>query len=232
MFDAPAADFIRQCAPHTHIDWVLPVTMVESGLNPFAIRVNSGKEPVKQPVSREEAIALATELMIENTDIDVGLGGLRAADLAQHGLTLTEAFEPCANIKATALILQGYYGKATLAGFQGNDALSYMFAAFYGAGDISQGRAAGYDVRVMAQYQAIKDKIPALHITATAKLLPARENSATVPAQVPEQNLHAVSPEAEIPAPLATSTLRPLPSWDVYGASNRSSLLVFSKTGH
>jgi len=231
MMDAPIAAIIQHCVPSAKPEWLVPLMQVESGLNPYAIRLNSGNTPIEQPKTKAEAIALATQLMTEGADIDLGLGGIRVNELAQHGLTVAQVFELCANIKATALILQGYYGKAQLAGLKDNDALSYMYAAYYGAGDAALGRAAEYDARVMAQYARVKDVLTDVRLAPSPRALPARIGSHKPVLAHAEPAPVAVKPaQAPETRQVSLSASQTSPRWDVYGSSAPSTLLVFSKT--
>jgi len=99
------------CAPNVAPTTLLAIARVESALNPLAIGVN-GAGPKPRPArDRAEAIRTAQALLAQRVDLDLGLAQINTRNLDRLGLTVPEAFEPCANLRAAADVLEaGYRG--------------------------------------------------------------------------------------------------------------------------
>lgn len=109
-------DLAQNCAPVAEITTLAAVISLESRFKPFAIRINSGPPLTSQPASKAEAIELATSLVADHQDIQIGLGGIGMEELRKLKLSISDAFDPCLNLKATATLLDGYYRLAVGAG--------------------------------------------------------------------------------------------------------------------
>lgn len=99
------------CAPDVAPATLLAIARVESALNPLAIGVN-GAGPRPRPAhDRAEAIRTAEALLARRVDLDLGLAQINTRNLDRLGLTVSEAFEPCANLRAAGDVLKaGYRG--------------------------------------------------------------------------------------------------------------------------
>ena len=97
------------CAPHVAVETLASVARTESGFDALAVHDNTSGRTFK-PSSREEAIALTTELVIvQRHSVDLGLMQINSLNLPSLGLTVTDAFDPCRNLAAAERILvQGY----------------------------------------------------------------------------------------------------------------------------
>ena len=124
------------------------VISLESGFKPFAIRINSGPPLERQPASKAEAIELATSLVANRQDIQIGLGGIGEAELRRLKLSISDAFDPCMNLKATATLLDGYYRLALRFGADAKQAKTVMLQSYYGRDDPSVGKMVKYDEQV------------------------------------------------------------------------------------
>src|SRR3954453_3360283 len=93
----------QQCTQAAPVETLAAVAQVESGLNPFAIRLNSVRPGspgiTRQPTSVAEATAKAKALVEAGNDVDVGLMGLPATVLSNYGTTTEQAFDPCVSLK-------------------------------------------------------------------------------------------------------------------------------------
>jgi type IV secretion system protein VirB1 len=209
---AAFVDLAQSCAPMVQVETLASVVSLESRFQPFAIRINSGSPLSAQPASKAEAIEVATSLIAERNDIQIGLGGLGVEELRKLGLSLSDAFDPCLNLKATATLLDGYYRLARRVGADPRRAETVMLQSYYGRDDPSVGAMVKYDEQIRRE---------------TTRL---SETLASVTVAGPDDQ--AIS--AEEPRDLA---LQPLPrevhqtehaaSWDVFNSRRRSSVLIF-----
>src|SRR5215204_4696608 len=102
----------QQCAQGAPVEMLAAIAQVESGLNPFAIRLNSARPGstgmTRQPTSLAEATTKAKALVAAGNDVDVGLMGLPANVLSSSGTTIEQAFDPCASLQIGASRLRLY----------------------------------------------------------------------------------------------------------------------------
>ncbi|WP_281024279.1 lytic transglycosylase domain-containing protein [Methylovirgula sp. 4M-Z18] len=87
------------------------IVRVESSGNPFSIGVVGG-HLVRQPRSREEAVATAIALRNQGFNFSMGLGQVNLHNLSRYNMSYATAFEPCANLRAAADILADCYQRA------------------------------------------------------------------------------------------------------------------------
>ena len=210
----------QNCAPQVASETIAAVVSVESGFQPFAIRINTDHPLAEQPKTRAEAIETATILIAEGHDIDLGLGGINSGNLGRLGLSVGDTFDFCLNIKASGALLEGYYQIARQGGATTAQAEVVMLRSYFGNGDASVGEMVGYDSRVLAERARLSDRLDSIEIgKAQAQALPAREragesSTATVdsgPTEKSQQRSQAS-----------------VPRWDVYNLGRQSSVLVFS----
>lgn len=213
-------DLAQQCAPQVATDTIAAVVSVESGFQPFAIRINTDHPLAEQPKTRAEAIEMATTLIAKGHDVDLGLGGINSGNLGRLGLSVSDTFDFCLNLKASAALLDGYYRAALQGGATTAQAETVMLRSYFGNGDTSVGEMVGYDKKVLAERERLSSQLDRIAIgEAQAQALPVRErageSSATAvdsgPADKSQQRSQAS-----------------VPRWDVYNAGRQSSVLVFS----
>lgn len=134
-----------QCAPTVAPETLYAVIATESQGNPFAIGINGGKRLERQPRNRGEAVATARMLLSQGANIDLGLGQINSANLSWLQLSVEDAFEPCANIRAAAKVLSSNY-KAALAA--GHEAPLGAALSAYNTGSMTKGYRNGYVAKV------------------------------------------------------------------------------------
>ena len=210
-----AADFVdlaHMCAPDIAVETLAAIVSLESGFHPFAIRINSGAPLARQPGSKAEAIEVASGLLADRQDIQLGLGGIRPDDFPALDLALADAFEPCLNLQATATLLNGYYQVALRAGKRSETADRFMLQSFYGRGDASLGALAQYDEQAMREARRFSKRLTSLAIgsgavgdDARSDVSAAHENDA---------------------APFEEQVATP-PPWDVFATGRATSVFVF-----
>jgi len=139
----------QQCAPAVAPATLAAVARAESGFDPLAIGVNGPRPRRLRPGSSEEAAATARRLIAAGENIDLGIAQINARNLGRLGLTIEAAFEPCANLAASAKILAADYG---LAASKAPDKQAALRAAlsYYNTGTSGRGIANGYVDRVLA----------------------------------------------------------------------------------
>lgn len=140
-----------RCAPSIHLTTLAAVVRHESAANPYAIGINTkGVKLGRQPRTRAEAIATANLLLSRGYNFDAGLGQINSRNFGPLGLSVSDLFEPCANLKAAATVLGDCYDRASRSSGRGQAALREALSC-YNTGSFSRGFANGYVRKVAAQ---------------------------------------------------------------------------------
>lgn len=209
---AAFVDIVQSCAPMVQVETLAGVVSLESKFLPFAIRINSGAPLPAQPVSKAEAIELATSLIADHQDIQLGLGGIGVEELRKLNLSVSDAFDPCRNLKATATLLDGYYRLALKVGAVPAQAENVMLQSYYGRADPTVGAMVKYDEQVRREAKRLSPKLASLTVAGQDEKVAPVER----PRDQPAQPLSRQVSQAEETA-----------SWDVFNSRRRSSVLVF-----
>src|SRR4051812_42849159 len=106
-------DMAATCAPNVHIRTLSSIVRHESGLNPFAIGVNGGAKLQRQPRNKREAVSTAEQLKKQGYDFDAGLGQVNIRNLPALKMSIPDLFDPCANLRGAAIVLEDCYKRAT-----------------------------------------------------------------------------------------------------------------------
>jgi type IV secretion system protein VirB1 len=133
------------CAPAVHASTAHALVAVESGFNPHAIGVVGGALQ-RQPRSQAQAVATA-QLHATGWNFSVGLAQINLHNFSRLGLTLTTAFEPCANLAAMQTVLQACFDRA-LVNAPVQTALRQGLSCYY-SGNFTTGFRHGYVQRVV-----------------------------------------------------------------------------------
>ncbi|NNU63857.1 transglycosylase SLT domain-containing protein [Rhizobium sp. WYCCWR 11152] len=208
-------DLAQNCAPMVEIRTLAAVISLESGFKPFAIRINSGAPLERQPASKAEAIELATSLVADGQDVQIGLGGIGLDELRRLKLSISDAFDPCMNVKATATLLDGYYRLALRAGADAMQAENVMLQSYYGRDDPSVGEMIKYDEQIRQEMVRLPSDLASLAIAEPREEAARAEPSAT----------REISPAAQFLPQSGEAA-----SWDVFNAQRSSQVLVFQKS--
>jgi type IV secretion system protein VirB1 len=144
---------VEQCAPSVHPATMAAIARVESGRNPLAIGINGPVRITRQPLTKQEAVDTANQLLQMSVSIDLGLAQINSANLKPLGLTVEQAFEPCANLRAAETVLRWCYDTAARRLGVGQPALQAALSCF-NTGGPARGLTNGY---VQGIYRAAKE---------------------------------------------------------------------------
>ncbi|AFL54886.1 MULTISPECIES: lytic transglycosylase domain-containing protein [Sinorhizobium] len=211
-------DLAQTCAPVVAAETLAGVVSLESQFEPFAIRINSGVPLSEQPTTKAEAIEIATSLAAERQDIQLGLGGIGTEELGKLKLSISDSFDPCLNLQATATLLDGYYRLAMKAGADPNQAEQVMLQSYYGRDDPSVGAMVQYDEQVRQEVKRLGTTLAALMIGDGGQGRGITEES-PVDVAVEKARDDRSADEAASAA-----------SWDVFNSRRQSSVLVFQNS--
>ncbi|HYD70752.1 lytic transglycosylase domain-containing protein [Azospirillum sp.] len=181
------------CGPAVHPATLAAVARTESRFDALAIGDNTtGRSHA--PATAGEAVATAKALLERGHSLDLGLMQINSATLAGLGLTVADAFDPCASIAGGARVLVDGYRPAP-----GEDEQRALVRALsrYNTGSPVRGVANGYVAKVQA---------------AAGHIVPALRGNAPPGT---ERGLHGASSPA-------TATPPAPPAWDVYGRARQA----------
>lgn len=235
--DGGFLEIAQQCAPKAEAAELAAIVSVESGFNPLIIRINSDKALASQPQTKAEAIEIATALQIDSQDADLGLGGLSLRSIGQLGLTISDAFDPCKNLAASAQLLANYYASARAG--SNDDPKAYALWTYFGRGDPEPGRIVGYD-RIIAGAQAkLSPKLNEITFqTGKSFQMPVLNGNPVNPVarldegtdlkagqDGPPSQRNGGEPKTATPAPQQDASS----SWDVFSSTSKSQLIIFNR---
>ncbi len=138
------------CAMNVHPVTIDAVVRVESGGDALAIHVNGLPGPQPHPVNFDDAVRIAKLYISRGFSTDLGLTQINSRNLGPLGLTVEQAFDPCANINGGARILTADYVVAVHSYGEGQAALQAALSA-YNTGSQSAGFLNGYVARYYGQ---------------------------------------------------------------------------------
>lgn len=128
-----------QCAPQVAPETLSTLVAVESSGNPFAIAV-VGDKKIPPPDSLNAAVAAAKKLEKEGENYSVGLMQVNKKNFPKLGLTIDNAFEPCANIAAGAKIIEQCFVSAKKSnGFNSEQSALRGALSCYYSGNFTRG---------------------------------------------------------------------------------------------
>jgi type IV secretion system protein VirB1 len=211
-------DLAQACAPLVAAETLAGVVSLESRFAPYNIRINSGAPLARRLKSKAEAIEVATTLATERRDIQLGLVGVGIEELRKLKLSLSDAFDPCLNLQATATLLDGYYRLAIKAGADPKRAEQVMLQSYYGRDDPSVGAMVKYDDQVRQEVTRLSKTLAMLTIDDGGE---GRGPNETTPVDV------AVGAKSDDPPLDQTASV---PTWNVFGSRRKSSVLVFQNS--
>jgi type IV secretion system protein VirB1 len=200
----------QQCAPGVHPATLQALVRTESGFQPYAIGVVGGRL-VRQPHSRDEAVATIKALDAAGWNYSVGLSQVNRANLGRYGLAgldAAAAFDPCANLRAGSEILANCYRRASTQMGAGQQALRAAFSCYY-SGNFTRGFKADFGSTSYVQRVAANatDANPTLNVVPA---IPVVMDRSVVKVTVRPSTPSAVSNDESTPA-------KRHPKWDAFG---------------
>lgn len=212
-------DLAQTCAPFVAPEALTGVVSLESLFAPFNIRINSGPPLGRQPVTKSEAIKVATSSAARRHDIHIGLGGIGLEELRRLDPSIPDTFDPCLNPKATATLLDGCYRLAVKAGADPARA-EQVLQSCYGRDDPSVGSMINYGGQVGREIERLGPTMARSTIGDTGKRSQtnvwANSSQEDVVAEVVAENTMGKAP-----------AISAVSAWDVFRTRRRSSVLVF-----
>ena len=231
-----------QCASFVSPHTLEAIVKTESNFDPLKIGVNGGAKLQRQPVTVEEAVVTAQWLLQNGYNIDLGLGQVNSSNLNRVGLSVTEAFDPCKNLKAAGTIFNNSFQSA-MQQYPEGQALQVALSA-YNTGNFVQGFRNGYVGKVlrnMPDKASTVDNAPATvqpiplvnaaHKPTIAEVIrpkPAMAQPATVTVEKPIEPANKTTATA-----IASASDKPAqpvePSINVYSEANHQGVMVYSQ---
>jgi type IV secretion system protein VirB1 len=188
-----------QCAPSIHPATLTPIVKTESSFNPWAIGVVDRALP-RQPQSLAEAVKAVKALVEQGADFSIGLGQINRQhfDVGKP----ERVFDPCTNLRMTAVVLQACYSKASKSEPDQQAALQQAISCYY-SGNLKRGFAPERQFGGTSHVQRVLANADGPTITVPALQAGAERNAPSAP----------VAPVAPaIPANAVPPTYQ---SWDV-----------------
>jgi type IV secretion system protein VirB1 len=145
----------HQCAPDIAPEALLSIVTVESHGDPLALNVN--RVGRLRANSRDGAIREAKRWISAGYSVDLGLAQINSHNLDWTGLSVENAFDPCANLRAAAIILQNGYSRASRE-TSGLDTISRTFS-LYNTGSSTAGFSNNYVAAVWRAAPAVLSQI-------------------------------------------------------------------------
>jgi type IV secretion system protein VirB1 len=213
-------DLAQTCAPFVASETLAGVVSLESRFAQFNIRINNGAPLEWQPADQAEAIEVATSLVAKRHDIQMGLGGIGLEELQRLNLSISDAFDPCLNLQATATLLDGYHRLAEKEGADPARAEQIMLQSYYGRDDPSIGAMVSYDDQVRREIKRLGPTMARMTIGDTGQ---GRDDD--VPNEIPSAD--AVADVVAENSPEETAANSAAPAWDVFKIRRRSPVIVF-----
>ena len=148
----------KKCAPKVSSDTLLAVVKQESGLNPYAIGINSKYKLKEQPRSKAKAIQVANKLLSQNVNFDAGIAQINSGNFDYLKIPVNKLFDVCENLKAAQRIMIDCYKIARNKLGNGQVALQHTLSC-YNTGTLSKGFRNGYVSSVLAKAEIV---VPAI----------------------------------------------------------------------
>ena len=100
------AAMIERCAPNQPVPTLAAIVRRASGGEPLVIGLTQNGKPITVVApSKEDAIAFVASARVAGQHVRVGLAGVDTRHFEQIGLSIADAFEPCANLRSAARLL-------------------------------------------------------------------------------------------------------------------------------
>jgi type IV secretion system protein VirB1 len=124
------AQVVQQCSGPVAPGLMALIVAHESGGHPWAINVNGLSNGSMTFPNKPLAVATATHYIRLGYKVDMGLAQVDSENLGRLGLSISQAFSPCTNVKAGAAIFSGAWKGAQAHGFSGGNRLMAALSAY------------------------------------------------------------------------------------------------------
>lgn len=215
-------ELAQKCVPNVSSHTLAAIVKTESGFNPYAIGVNKGAKLSRQPRNYQEAVTAAKLLLAKGANFDMGIAQINSANLGVVNMSVEQLFDPCQNLKASALILSRNYQGAKKTHGEGQKALQAALSA-YNTGSYVRGFNNGYVRKVLASAgtntEQVTLKVPRIdpsinpNSSTQQSPVPVKAKSTNSTGDTP-QNANFTPPSENWEAP--PKTVKPRESWDVF----------------
>ena len=197
-------ELAQSCATAVALDLLVAISAVESGLDPLA--VSDGARPQKY-TSIGHAVSGAVGALDAGRTVGIGLTGISSVKLAELGVSLADAFKPCANMRSAQVVMQQAYREADKRGLTPAGADRAVIASWYRSG---------------GRWASAEAYIGAVETARTNKALWREEVRGAVEVASKESNNavheHEAPPAASsLPAVPRAERERQAEPWDVFG---------------
>ena len=216
-------ELAQRCVPDVSSHTLAAIVKTESGFNPYAIGVNRGAKLSRQPRSYQEAVSTAKSLIAQGANIDLGIAQINSANLGVVKMSVEQLFDPCQNLKASALILSRNYQGAKKMHGDGQKALQAALSA-YNTGSFSRGFNNGYVRKVLASAgsntEQVTLKVPRIDPNSSTKAAPVKVKAQSINTggnKLPTNNIvttENTSTAIQVDTPQKVE--KPRASWDVF----------------
>lgn len=125
----------------------------ESAGVPTAFYINKWSMDQFKELSLEEAIMVSEKVIEDGFTVDVGLMGINSRNISRFELSVSQAFEPCMNIKLGERIISENIQHADDMGHSGVDSIKAALS-MYNTGSLHRGFTNGYVDKVWSIYSA------------------------------------------------------------------------------
>jgi type IV secretion system protein VirB1 len=165
------------CAQIQQAPLMQRIVQVESGGNPYAIGV-VGDRLIRQPRTLDEALATVDSLERAGFNYSIGSGQINRVHFKRLGWSrdLAGGFDVCANLQASADVLQECYERALRAGYPSEPARGAYGAihaalSCYYSGNLVAGARLGYVSKVLGAQAAVAPKQMGKHKAAPPSMM-------------------------------------------------------------
>ena len=141
-------DLVHRCAPGVAPNTILAIMRTESSFNPLAMHVNGSVRLQHAPQTTAEAIEWSGWLIRRGDSVDMGLMQINSRNLGRLHMSVADAFDPCRNVHAAAVILTEQFKIAAQLREDSSQALLAAISA-YNTGNFRDGLRNGYVSRVL-----------------------------------------------------------------------------------
>lgn len=216
-------ELAKRCVPDVSSHTLAAIVKTESGFNPYAIGVNKGAKLSRQPRNHQEAVSTAKSLIAKGANIDMGIAQINSANLGVVKMSVEQLFDPCQNLKASALILSRNYQGAKKMHGDGQKALQAALSA-YNTGSFVRGFNNGYVRKVLASAgsntEQVTLKVPKLDPNFSTNAVPIKAKAQPVntggnkPQRSNVITTENTSTTVQVDTPQRVE--KPRASWDVF----------------